>query len=210
MNEREFRNKVTNSQEDFLQEFLDLLEEREVPFCVIGGLAVNAYAEPVVSLDLDLVVTSDRVDALAEALEQRFTVHRFPHSINVSSSSSDLRIQLQTDPKYQGFIARASRRMVLGYEVSVVVLEDVLQGKVWAFSDPAQQPSKRQKDLADIMRLVETHPHLIALLPESLREQIRSQVASLRLRPEACPERSRRAQPEGSQGRRGGGVGAGC
>ena len=33
--------------------------------------------------------------------------------------------------------------------------------------------SKRQKDLADIMRLVETHPHLIALLPAPLREQIR-------------------------------------
>jgi len=173
MNEREFMNKVTNSQEDFLQDFLDLLEEQAVPFCVIGGLAVNAYAEPVVSLHLDLVVTSDRMDEMVEALGQRFTVHRFPHSINVSSPSSDLRIQLQTDPKYQGFVARASRRMVLGYAVSVAALEDVLQGKVWAFSDPTRRTSNRQKDLADIMRLVETHPHLIALLPEPMREQIR-------------------------------------
>ena len=172
MNEREFTNKVTNSQEDFLQDFLDLLEERDAPFCVIGGLAVNAYAEPVVSLDLDLVVTSDQMDELVEVLGQRFTIHRFPHSINVSSPSSDLRIQLQTDPKYQDFVARASRQMVLGYEVSVAALEDVLQGKVWAYSDPTRRPSKRQKDLADIMRLVETHPHLIALLPEPLREQI--------------------------------------
>ena len=173
MNEREFTNKVTNSQEDFLQDFLDLLRERDVPFCVIGGLAVNAYAEPVVSLDLDLVVTSDREDELVEILGQRFTVHRFPHSINVSSPSSDLRIQLQTDPNYQDFVARASQQMILGYEVSVAALEDVLQGKVWAFSDPSRRASKRQKDLADIMRLVETHPHLIALLPKPLREQIR-------------------------------------
>jgi len=179
MNEREFMNKVTNSQEDFLQDFLDLLEVRDVPFCVIGGLAVNAYAEPVVSLDLDLVVISERMDELVEILGQRFTVHRFPHSINVSSPSSDLRIQLQTDPKYQDSVARASRRMVLGYEVSVAALEDVLQGKVWAFSDPTRRPfgyaqdkpSKRQKDLADVMRLVEAHAHLIALLPERLREQ---------------------------------------
>ncbi|MBM4430228.1 MAG: hypothetical protein FJ026_07775 [Chloroflexi bacterium] len=173
MNEREFTNKVTNSQEDFLQDFLDILEEQDVPFCVIGGLAVNAYAEPVVSLDLDLVVTSDRMDELVEVLGQRFTVHRFPHSINVSSPSSDLRIQIQTDPKYQGFIARASRQMILGYETSVAALEDVLQGKVWAFSDPTRRASKRQKDLADIMRLVETHPHLMALLTEPLRKQIR-------------------------------------
>jgi len=70
--------------------------------------------------------------------------------------------------------------MILGYEVSVAALEDVLQGKVWAFSDPDQRASKRQKDLADIMRLVETHPHLVALLPEPLREQIRSQVSGLK------------------------------
>lgn len=173
MNEREFTNKVTNSQEDFLQEVLDILEERGVPYCVIGGLAVNAYAEPVVSLDLDLVVTAERLDELVEILEQCFVVHRFPHSINVSSPSSDLRIQIQTDIKYQDFIARASRRMILGYETSVAALEDVLQGKVWAYSDPERRASKRQKDLADILRLVETYPHLIALLPEPLREQIR-------------------------------------
>ena len=109
MNEREFTNKVTNSQEDFLQDFLDLLEERDMPFCVIGGLAVNAYAEPVVSLNLDLVVISDQMDELVGVLGQRFSVQRFPHRINVSSPSSDLRIQIQTGPKYQGFIARASR-----------------------------------------------------------------------------------------------------
>ena len=171
MNEREFTNKVTNSQEDFLQDFLDLLAEQDVPFCVIGGLAVNAYAEPVVSLDL--VAVSDRMDELAETLGQRFTVRRFPHSVNVSSPASDLRIQLQTDPRYQAFIPRASRRTVLGYEIPVAALEDVLQGKVWAFSDPTRRPSKRQKDLADIMRLVETHPHLITLLPDPLRERIR-------------------------------------
>ncbi len=173
MNDREFMNKVTNSQEDFMQDFLNLLEEQDVPFCVIGGLAVNAYAEPVVSLDLDLVAVFDRMDELAEILGRRFTVHRFPHSINVSSPASDLRIQLQTDPRYQDFIARASRRTVLGYEIPVAALEDVLQGKVWAFSDPTRRPSKRQKHLADIMRLVETHPHLIALLPDPVRERIR-------------------------------------
>ena len=107
MNEREFTNKVTNSQEDFLQDFLDLLGERDVPFCVIGGLAVNAYAEPVVSLDLALVVTSDRMDELVEVLGQRFTVHRFPHSINVSIQSSDLLILMKTDPKFQRFVNSA-------------------------------------------------------------------------------------------------------
>jgi hypothetical protein len=172
MNDRGFANKVTNSQEDFLQDFLDLLEEQNVRSCVIGGLAVNAYAEPVVNLDLSIVVASDRVDDLVEVLKRRFTVHRFPHSINVSSSVSDLRIQLQTDPRYQDFVARASWCTVLGYEMPVAALEDVLQGKVWAFSDSTRRLGKRQKDLADIMRLVEAPPHLIDLLPNSLRKRL--------------------------------------
>ncbi len=172
MNGREFANRLANDQEDFLQAFLDLLAEQDIPFCIIGGLAVNAYAEPVVSLDLDLVVVADRLDELTRLLEQRFTVRRFPHSLNVSSPTSDLRIQVQTDPAYQAFIPRAARRVVLGYEMPVAALEDVLQGKVWAFFDPTRRPSKRQKDLADILRLVETYSHLLDQLPEPLRERV--------------------------------------
>jgi hypothetical protein len=44
----------------------------------------------------------------------------------------------------------------------------VLAGKVWAYSDKTRRASKRQKDLADIMRLVETHPELQASLPDEV------------------------------------------
>ena len=171
MKARDFSNRVTNSRSDFLQEFLDILEENLLPFCVIGGLAVNAYAEPVISLDLDLIVVSERLEELLAILENRFIVKRYPHSINVSSPHSDLRIQIQTDARYQAFISRSSRKTVLGYHIPVAALEDVLQGKIWAFSDTAPRPSKRQKDWADIMRLAETHPRLISLLPDSLRDR---------------------------------------
>ena len=171
MNEKDFANRVTNSRSDFLQEFLDILEENQVPFCVIGGLAVNAYAEPVVSLDLDLIVVSERLDELVAILENRFIVKKYPHSINLSSPYSDLRIQIQTDARYQAFLTCSSRKTVLGYDIPVAALEDVFQGKIWAFSDPTRRPSKRQKDWADIMRLAETYPHLVSLLPNSLRNR---------------------------------------
>jgi hypothetical protein len=47
----------------------------------------------------------------------------------------------------------------------VAALKDVLQGKIWAYNDAERRASKRQKDLADIMRLVESHPELNAQLP---------------------------------------------
>lgn len=57
----------------------------------------------------------------------------------------------------------------MGYEMKVAALQDVLRGKIWAYSDDQRRKSKRQKDLADIFRLVEAYPHLMDLLPESIR-----------------------------------------
>jgi len=48
----------------------------------------------------------------------------------------------------------------------------VLQGKLWAYSDPTRRQSKRQKDLADIARLVETHPELEAEVPTDILAKI--------------------------------------
>ena len=50
--------------------------------------------------------------------------------------------------------------------------EDVLQGKVWAYLDPNRRKSKRQKDLADILRLIETYPELENKLPPRLKEEL--------------------------------------
>jgi len=171
MTEQEFLNHIANGDGtvDVLQQFLDLMRDAGVAYCVIGGLAVNAYVEPVVSLDLDIVVAADALDALSSAAERIFTIKQFPHSLNLKSPHSDLRIQLQTDPRYQAFIAHATTRKVLGYEMRVAALENVLQGKVWAYSDAQRRRSKRHKDLADIFRLVEAYPHLDDLLPESIR-----------------------------------------
>ncbi len=169
MDEREFFQRTTNGKVDFLQAFLEVLAAQDVSFCVIGGLAVNAYAEPVVSLDLDVVVVAGQLEAVVAKLPERFTVRYFPHSVNVYSADSDLRVQIQTDDRYQPFVARAERRSVLGYDLPVAALEDVFQGKLWAYADPERRPSKRQKDLADILRLVENHPYLAESLPETIK-----------------------------------------
>jgi len=156
---------VTNSQEDIIQHLLDLLKRLDIEYCVIGGLAVNAYAEPVVSLDLDIVVIADALDVLTKDAKNFFKIETFPHSLNLKSPKSDLRIQIQTDPRYQSFIKRATVKTVMGYKMKVASIEDVLQGKVWAYSDKKKRASKRQKDLADIFRIIEESPRLRKLVP---------------------------------------------
>jgi len=121
--------------------------------------------EPLVSLDLDLAVAAGQLERLERRLRSDFVVEAFPHSLNVSQTGSDLRIQVQTDPRYAAFVDRASERQVLSVTLPVAAVEDVLQGKVWAVTDETRRPSKRQKDLADIARLIEKFPELRAHVP---------------------------------------------
>lgn len=172
MTSKQFLNALANGETDILADILEILAETASPYCVIGGLAVNAYAEPVVSLDLDLVVALESLDAVCAAAAARgLAAQHFEHSVNLKSDASDLRIQLQTDARYQSFIARAVERQVLGYRMRVAALPDVLQGKLWAYQDAARRASKRQKDLADILRLVEAHPELRQQLPTDIGGQ---------------------------------------
>ena len=167
-------NAVANAQEDILQLFLDILGKTKASYCVVGGLAVNAYVEPVVSLDLDIVVETKDIDKVCkETAAKGLKIEKFEHSVNLSSSKSDLRIQIQTDSRYQEFISRSTSKEILGYKISVASLEDVLQGKVWAYLDEQRRRSKRQKDLTDIMRLVETYPSLESHIPAVILKKLR-------------------------------------
>ncbi len=170
MNQKTFFNGISNGKKDIIQDILDFLDSKKIKYCIIGGLAVNAYVEPVVSLDLDIVVTAEGIETLIESAKEKFKIETFPHSINLSSQNSDIRIQIQTDKRYQTFIKGASIKNILGYRMVVASLDDVLKGKIWAHTDEKRRGSKRQKDLADIMRIIESFPELKKTLPGSISE----------------------------------------
>lgn len=172
MRAQTFWKTVTADRTDFLTRLITLLTDHEVRYCVMGGQGVNAYADPVVSLDLDIVIAVDQLQKTERLLSQEFHIERFPHSVNVSDAGSDLRVQIQTDPRYLPFVDRATVREVLGISLPVAQLEDVLQGKVWAVMDAERRPSKRQKDLADIARLLEAYPNLRQRIPREILDRL--------------------------------------
>lgn len=142
-------------------------------YCLIGGLAVNCYGEPVYTLDADLVVIAAILPDLTAHLEQHgFKTEVHPHSVNAITPGSDLRIQFTTDQRYQGFPGRSVEAEVLGVRVKIACLEDVTQGKLWAYSDPRHRLSKRKRDELDLIRLAEAFPKLKPLYPPELRKQI--------------------------------------
>lgn len=163
---------ITLDKSNFLDEVFSLFQDHGIRFCVIDGQAVNAYVEPLVSLDLDLAIAVDQVEEVRDLMQRHFKTELFPHSINVSARNSNLRVQFQTDPRYGDFVERASTREILGLQLPVAAVDDVLQGKVWAALNPERRATKRRKDLLDIERLIESFPHLKTKLPEEISRQL--------------------------------------
>src|SRR5258706_2753852 len=93
---------------------LVLILNQHGPWCLIGGLAVNCYVEPVYTLDADIVVAVLEVDSIRQDLAiAGFSIQEFPHSINPKMSGSDLRIQLKTPRGHQELLPETELLAVL-------------------------------------------------------------------------------------------------
>ncbi len=122
--------------------------------------------------DVDVVIATEKVDQAVPALEKAgFKSKRFEWSINLTGASS-VSVQISTEAVYSGFPERSLPADVHGILMRVASLKDTLTGKLLAWRDKSRRPSKRQKDLMDITRLVETHPELLSSLPSEVAERI--------------------------------------
>jgi hypothetical protein len=146
---------------------------RRGAWCLIGGLAVNCYVEPVYTLDADVVVIASELSAIKdELIDAGFSVDEFPHSLNARMAKSDLRIQLTLDARYQSFLSDTKIHEVLGQRVPVASLTNVVQGKVWAWNDAGRRLSKRKKDELDLIRILEAYPDTRDLMPMGIKTQV--------------------------------------
>ena len=135
-------------------------------WCLVGGLAVNCYVEPVFTVDVDIVVTASSLRDIQDELATN------EHSVNAQVKGSDLRIQFTTDPRYQDFLNETESKTVLGQIVPIASLENVVRGKVWAWSDPKPRLSKRKKDELDLIRIAEKYSELREIIPREITGQL--------------------------------------
>lgn len=149
---------------------VDCLEQADIQWCAIGGIAVNHWAEePMVTRDVDVVIAAESVEHAVGLLEKAgFFSERFQWSINFRGESSVL-IQLSTEDEYRDFPSRSIPADIHGILMRVASLEDTLQGKIRAWKDTTRRQSKKIKDLGDIARLVESHSELWKILPPELQ-----------------------------------------
>jgi hypothetical protein len=176
LTERQFYDWQTAGGGGDVLRLVEVLERLEIPWCMIGGLAVNYWAqEPMSTADVDVIIAAERVEQAVDALvEVGFKAKRFEWSVNLKGSSK-VSVQISTDEIYREFPARGVAADVHGILMRVASLRDTLAGKVVAWRDQKRRPSKRQKDLLDIMRLVESHPELTDGLPPDVAAKIHQQ-----------------------------------
>ena len=100
----------------------------------------------------------------------------YEHSVNAQRKGSELRIQFTTDRRYQDFLIDTKVKRVLDENVPVASLENVVRGKVWAWSDPRRRLSKRKKDELDLIRIAEKYPEHRNLMPPAITNQLRDEM----------------------------------
>ncbi len=172
MTAAEIYESVTNGGTSDFAEVVAVLN-RNKPWCLIEGLAVNCYVEPVYTVDVDLVVVAANLERIGRELELAgFGVKTFEHSMNAQRPCSKLNVQFTTDDRYQDFLAGAAEHEVLGVSVPVASLENITRGKVWAWQDRQRRSTKRKKDELDLMRIAEAHAELRELIPAEIVKQL--------------------------------------
>ena len=173
MTAKQFFDWQTSGGTNDVMRLVDCLERADVAWCAIGGVAVNHWAaEPMVTQDVDFVVATNAIERTISLLEDAgFRSERFEWSVNFKGQSR-VSIQLSTEEFYRDFPGRAVPADVHGILLRVASLEDTLRGKIRAWSDTERRQSKRIKDLGDIARLIEAHPHLWDTLTDELKQQL--------------------------------------
>jgi hypothetical protein len=149
----QFFKTVTADKSNLLDRLLKLLADTGVRYCVIGDVAVSAYAEPLLGLDFDIVVATPRILA-------------------ITSPNSDLRVNVYTEARYGDFVDSAVLRTVFGMELPIASLENVFRAKLWALDDTARSGTKHQKDLLDTARLILANPKLRKQVPPKILQRI--------------------------------------
>jgi predicted nucleotidyltransferase len=142
-------------------EVASFLEERSIPYMLIGGLAVSVWGEARATLDADfsIWVEPSNLESVVADISARFRpIPADPLSFAAAArvlpvtASSGVRADLvfASLPNERSVIARAAPKTIQGRNVLVVSVEDLIWMKLI---------SERLKDIDDARRLLRRHAH---------------------------------------------------
>jgi len=163
-----------DTKEKPLRLIAELLERENVPYALVGGMAVRLHTrEPRNTRDINLAVPA-YADIPRDALVRAGFEHtgRHAHSDNwlaPGSGSHKERTPVQFSAEEAALIGAIERARVIdvgGVRLSLVTASDLIVLKLAAAEEPTRRPSKREHDVGDIVALIEEHPDTTSVVPE--------------------------------------------
>jgi hypothetical protein len=155
------RGEMERTKQPALQALARIFAEAEVPYAIIGGIALQVHqTEPRTTLDIDVAVADYRQIPRLQLEAAGFTLTgRFRHSENWRGPDGTP-VQFTADPALAAALTRAEKVPLDDVSLRVIARVDLLHEKLRAAADPARRRSKRLQDLADAHALLETTPAL--------------------------------------------------
>ena len=154
--------KTEATKEPALLALARVLDGHGIPWAIIGGIAAQVHLdEPRTTLDIDVAVLDRAGLPMAELVAAGFRHQAsFPYSDNWLGAG-DVPVQFADDPVWRDAIGRAARVTLGDTTLPILAAIDLLRAKLVAARDPARRKSKRLRDVADAVALVEQTPSLL-------------------------------------------------
>ena len=165
---------VVADKSNFLERVIALLESSGFPYCVIGGVAVNAYAEVAITKYFDVSVRSNDFAAVVEKLHAQFEISTDETETTIfRTAGSGLEVRVFVAKPGWGARPKSCQRMdVCGLQLPVASSDAT--ARFWAerASDIRLRKSHRAIEIYHLARLVEASPELLPLIPDTVRESM--------------------------------------
>jgi len=157
------------------------LLELDIPYAILGALALNAYGYLRATLDVDVILTREGLERFRAAALGRGYVEKFPGSRGVRDTLRNVDIDVVLAGDYPGDGREKPVRFpdpatgaVQGAAYSLVPLQTLIELKVAS----GMTAPHRLKDLADVIELIRIN-ELPADYAERLHPYVRDRFAEL-------------------------------
>lgn len=164
-----------------LYRLTDRLSKLEIPYAIVGALALNAYGYQRTTTDVNVLVRPEGLEAFKKAYLGRGYVEKFPGSKSLCDAAVDVKIDVLLTGEYPGdgkekpvAFPDPATAAIRGERFALLPLARLIELKVAS----GMTAPHRLRDLADVIELIHVHA-LPAEYAQSLDPYVREKYLEL-------------------------------
>jgi hypothetical protein len=140
-----------------LERLAGILDEKRIPYAIIGGLALNEWGYRRVTVDVDVLLTADGLRSLRAEVLGRGYLEKFPGSRGLRDMESGVTVDVVLAGEYPGdgkpkpvAFPDPAEAAVRGRRIALLPLDKLIELKLAS----GMSAPHRLKDLADVLELI--------------------------------------------------------